>query len=69
MKSFAEIIAAARKKGPKRLAIAGPPNDELHEALAQAVADGIAAPLAFDDAPAAVATAQLGNPELLVIHA
>jgi phosphate butyryltransferase len=66
MKTFAEIIAAARKIGPKRLAIAGPPNEELVDALAQAQADGIATAVPFDDAPAAVAAVRDGRADALM---
>ena len=66
MKSFDEIFAAARKMGPKRLAVAGPPNEELIDALAQAKSDGIAEALSFADAPAAVAAVKDGRADALM---
>ena len=36
MKSFADILAATQKMGPKKIAIAGEPNDELADALNRA---------------------------------
>jgi phosphate butyryltransferase len=66
MKSFDEIIAAAQKIGPKRLAIAGRPNDELEHALAEAVEMRIATPVIFETAPEAVAAVKSGQADALM---
>jgi phosphate butyryltransferase len=66
MKSIDEIIAAAQKIGPKRLALAGRPNDELEHALAEAVNKRIANPVIFDTAPEAVAAVRSGRADTLM---
>ena len=66
MKSFDEILAAARKMGPKRLAIAGQPEGELTDALAEAKEQGIATALPFDTAPEAVAAVKSGCADALM---
>jgi phosphate butyryltransferase len=66
MKSFDEIIAGARKIGPKRLAIAGRSNEELADALAWAQQQGIASAAIFDNAPDAVAAIRAGDADALM---
>src|ERR1035437_9810475 len=66
MKSIDEIIAAARKIGPKRLALAGRPNDELEHALAEAGEKSIATPVVFETAPQAVAAVRNGQADALM---
>lgn len=66
MNSFDEIIAAARKTGPRRLAVAGPSNEELADALVQASEQGIAEPVIFETAPAAVAAVRTGQADALM---
>ena len=66
MKNFDEIIAKARRMGPKRLAIAGQPDEELSEALAQAKDEGIATASPFETAPAAVAAVKAGAADALM---
>ena len=53
MKSFADIIAAARGKGPKKLAVAGEPSAQLIAALARAEREQIAQAVIFEDAASA----------------
>jgi phosphate butyryltransferase len=66
MKSFDEILAGARKIGPKRLAIAGPCNEELADALDQARAEGIASAEMFDSAMDAAAAVRSGEADALM---
>jgi phosphate butyryltransferase len=66
MKSFDEIIAAARKIGPKRLAVAGPADGELQDALDLAAKEGLARGAIFDTAPAAVAAVKNGDADVLM---
>jgi len=66
MKSFQEILAAARNIGPKRLAIAGRSNEEMAEALKQAQDEGIVVPVVFDDAAGAVAAVKTGEADALM---
>jgi phosphate butyryltransferase len=66
MKSFDEIITAARKTGPKRLAIAGRSNEELADALAWAQFQGIASATAFDNPADAVAAVRAGDADALM---
>lgn len=66
MNSFSEIISAAQKIGPKKLAIAGKPNDELEHALAEAVEMRLATPVIFDTAPQAVAAVKSGQADALM---
>lgn len=66
MKSFDEIIAAARKIGPKLLAIAGQSNEELADALAQAQREGIASGIVFDSADQAVTAVRTGQADALM---
>ena len=42
LKNFTDIIRQAKKLGPKRIAVAGAPDDSLAEALDRAVVEGIA---------------------------
>ncbi len=66
MKSFADIVAAAKAKGPKTLAVAGEPNVELAEAIARAEAEGIAVARVFDDAPSAALAVREGKCDVLI---
>jgi phosphate butyryltransferase len=66
MKSFADIIAAVKAKGPKLMAVAGEPNVELAEAIARAEAEGIATAKVFDDAPSAALAVRNGECDLLI---
>jgi phosphate butyryltransferase len=66
MRSFTEVLAGARKIGPKRLAIAGPPNEELSDALDQARDEGIATAVLFDTAAAAAAATCRGEADALM---
>jgi len=66
MRTFDEIIAAARRTGPRRLAVAGPPNEELADALARARGQGIAESDLFDTAPDAVAAVRAGQADALM---
>jgi phosphate butyryltransferase len=50
MKSFADILAATQKMGPKKIAIAGEPNDELADALNRAAELGIGEAVIFETA-------------------
>ncbi len=66
MKSYDEIIAAARKIGPRRLAVAGQPNDELAQALNRAADESIASSVIFDDASRAVVSVACGVADVLM---
>jgi phosphate butyryltransferase len=65
MKSFDDIIAAAKARGPKTLAVAGEPNEELAEAIARAEREGIATARVFDDAPSAALAVREGVCDVL----
>jgi len=66
MKTFAEIISTARTKGPKKLAVAGPPNTELAEAVARAQREQIAEAVIFDDALSAAIAVRQGQCDVLM---
>ncbi len=66
MKSFAEIIAAAAVKGPKKLAIAGEPNKELQTAIDRAAHQQVAQAVIYEDAPAAVLAVRTGDCDVLM---
>ncbi len=66
MKSFAEIISAAAAKGPKKLAIAGEPNEELGLALDRAAKESIAEAVFFQDAPTAAGAVRTGECDVLM---
>jgi len=66
MKTFADIIAAAKAKGPKKLAIAGTPNAELLEAIARTQRQGIAEAVIFPDAPSAAIAVRDGECDVLM---
>ena len=66
MKTFAEIISKARNKGPRKLAIAGPPNAELAEAVDRAQAEQIAQAVIFDDALSAAVAVRDGECDVLM---
>ncbi len=66
MKTFAEIISTARTKGPKKLAVAGPPNAELAEAVARSQQEQIAQAVIFDDALSAAVAVRNGDCDVLM---
>jgi len=66
MKSFADIIIAARALGPKRMAVAGTPDPELQQAIAMADTQGIACAEIFADPLAAAAAVRSGAADLLM---
>lgn len=66
MKTFAEIISTARTKGPKKLAVAGPPNAELAEAVARGQREQIAQAVVFDDALSAALAVRDGDCDVLM---
>ncbi len=66
MKSFTDILAEAQRLGPKKIAIAGPPNKELTEALNLAGEMGICEPVIFDDALSAAAATRSGETDVLM---
>ena len=66
MKSFADVLAATRQMGPKKVAIAGEPNDELAEALARAATLGIGEAIIFDDANAAAVAVRDGKADVFM---
>lgn len=66
MKSFAGIIERAERLGPKKLAVAGPPDEALAEALAMAKERGIADAAIFEDALDAAAAVRSGACDVLM---
>jgi phosphate butyryltransferase len=66
MNSFREIIEKAQAAGPRKVAIAGAPEEELREAMARASAGGIAEAIVFADAPAAVRAVKSGAADILM---
>jgi len=66
MKTFKEIIARAAQIGPKKVAVAGLPHEELQEALQKAKALNIAVSEAFEDAARAVASVRSGECDMLI---
>ena len=66
MKTFAEIIATASTKGPRKVAIAGEPNAELAEAIARAQREQIAQAVVFDDALSAALAVRDGECDVLM---
>ena len=66
MKGFDDILAEARKHGPKLVAVAGEPGDELGEAAELARAQGIATCRSYPTALAAAAAVRSGEADLLI---
>ncbi|HDZ22885.1 hypothetical protein LCGC14_0019040 [marine sediment metagenome] len=66
MNSFTDVLTEAQRIGPKKIAIAGPPNEELTEALGLAGEMGICEPVIFDDALSAVAATRSGETDVLM---
>lgn len=66
MKSFKGIREKARGLGLKKFAIAGKPDEELHEALVEARKENIAEAHIFDDAISAVKAVRDGKCDILM---
>ncbi|MBI5154326.1 phosphate butyryltransferase [Candidatus Poribacteria bacterium] len=66
MKSFAEILERARQLGPKRVAVAGAPDDQLRAALASAEGLGIAVHQAYGEPHEAVEAVRRGEADVLM---
>ena len=66
MKSFADVLAATQRVGPKKIAIAGEPNDELADALARAAGMGIGEAVIFDSANTAAVAVRDGEADVLM---
>jgi len=66
MKTFADILSAARDKGPRGLAVAGAPNVELEEAIQRAEQEGLASPQVFDSADSAAIAVRDGECDVLM---
>ena len=66
MKSFADILAETKRIGPKKVAVAGAPNQELVDALDRAAGLGIAQPVVFDDATTAAIAVRDGHADVLM---
>lgn len=66
MKSFAEVHAAARKRGPKLMAVAGPPDPELQLAIAMAAQQGLAQAQIFAHPLEAAAAVRSGAADFLM---
>ena len=66
MNSFTEVLTEAQRIGPKKIAIAGPPNEELTEALVLAGEMGICEPVIFDDALSAATATRSGKTDVLM---
>jgi phosphate butyryltransferase len=64
--SFAEIRELARKRGPKRLAVAGGGDASLEESLREAARLGLAGAEVAPDAPAAVELVRAGRCQILM---
>lgn len=66
MNSFDQVIEKARRIGPKKLALAGQPKEELAKAVEKARWIGLAEPLIFDDAPSAALATRNGQADVLM---
>lgn len=66
MRGFDDILAEARKHGPKLVAVAGEPGDELGEAAELARTQGIATCRSYPTALAAAAAVRSGEADLLI---
>lgn len=66
MKGFDDILAAARRGGPRTVAVAGEPGDELGEAAGLAHQQGIATCRPYPTALAAAAAVRRGEADLLI---
>ncbi|MHC4562078.1 MAG: phosphate acyltransferase [Planctomycetota bacterium] len=66
MKSFKEVLAEAQRIGPKKVAVAGEPNEELVEALQQTSDMGIGEAVAFDTANEAALAVRDGLADVLM---
>lgn len=66
MKSFNEIVANARRRGMKKIAIAGIPEPELEEALQKTKDAELADPIIFDDAAKAALAVRNGEADILM---
>ncbi len=66
MKSFYEIIENAALIGPKRLAVAGAPDEALIQAIARAEEEGIAETRVYDSALDAVTAVKSGDADVLM---
>ncbi len=66
IETFADIVSAAASKGPRKLAVAGEPNEELAQAIAQAQQAKVAEAVIFDDATSAAVAVRDGECDVLM---